>query len=195
MPVLAATRPTTWRMTVSQYDHLAELGWFSGRRVELIDGRVLRMAAQLEPHVAGVSLARKAVASAFGDGYYVRVQAPLVQGRFSKPEPDIAVVRGNERDYVTAGTPTSALLIIEISDTTLRQDRGRKASIYARFGIDDYWIVNLADRQLEVHRDPVLDRKYPRRFCYANVKVLQPADHISPLAAPQASIQVAELLP
>jgi len=182
-------------MTVDRYDRLAELGWFGDQRVELIEGRIVRMAAQLEPQVASVSLGAKAAARAFGAGYYVRFQAPLVQGKFSKPEPDLAVVRGSERDYLNSGTPTTALLVIEISDTTLRQDRGRKASIYARWGIADYWILNLVDRQLEVHRDPVRDRKYKMGFGYASIQVVKPGDSIAPLAAPQALIAVADLLP
>lgn len=195
MPVASATGPKIWRMTVDRYDRLTELGWFHDQRVELMEGRIVRMAAQLEPHVACVSLAAKAVARAFGNGYYVRFQAPLVQGKFSKPEPDLAVVRGTERGFLQSGTPTTALLVIEVSDTTLRQDRGRKAGIYARSGIADYWIINLVDRRLEIHRDPVRHARYKSRFGYASIQVVQPGGSIAPLAAPHVPIAVNDLLP
>ena len=182
-------------MSVSRYDRLTELGWFGDHRVELIEGRVIRMPAQAEPHVAAVGRALRAATAVFGQGFYIRVQAPLVQGRYSKPEPDLAVVRGSEAEYIAHGAPTTALLVIEISDTTLIQDRGRKAAIYARSGIADYWIVNLVDRQIEVHRDPMADRMHRFRFRYANIQVIKPPGVIAPLAAPGASIAAADLLP
>jgi Uma2 family endonuclease len=192
---LQLQRPRLWRMSVSRYDRLTEFGWFDDHRVELIEGKVIRMPAQAEPHVAAVSLAARAITGAFGSGYYVRVQAPLVQGRYSKPEPDAAVVPGTERDYLKTGTPASALLVIEVSDSTLTQDRGRKAAIYAGTGILDYWIVNLIDRQLEVHRNPISDRNLKWRFRYADVKILKPTDSVAPLAVPHAIVRVSDLLP
>jgi Uma2 family endonuclease len=188
-------RPRIWRMSVSRYDRLAELGWFVNRHVELIEGRVIRMPAQAEPHVAGVSRAVRAISPIFGPGYYIRVQAPLVQGKYSKPEPDLAVVRGSEEQYLAQGTPTTALLVIEVSDATLEQDRGRKAAIYARSGIADYWIVNLINQQIEVHRAPVADRKHRFGFRYADIQLIKPPSSIAPLAAPGASISAADLLP
>ena len=182
-------------MSVSRYDRLTELGWFDDQRVELIEGKVIRMPAQAEPHVAAIGRAVRVVLPIFGQGFYVRVQAPLVQGRYSKPEPDLAVVRGSEAEYLAHGTPTTALLVIEVSEATLDQDRGRKAAIYARSGIADYWIVNLVDRQLEVHRDPVADPKHRFRFRYADVRIVKPPGVVAPLAAPHASIAVADLLP
>jgi hypothetical protein len=108
-----------WRWTVAKYDRATALGWFEGQHVELIDGKVVRMAPQLEPHAAGICLAAPVVTRAFGDGCYVRTQMPLRFGTRSKPEPDIAVVPGDPNYYVRHGTPTSALLIIEVSDRSL----------------------------------------------------------------------------
>jgi Uma2 family endonuclease len=123
-----------------------------------------------------------------------RLQAPLHLGPRSAPEPDAAVVPGGPRDYTATGHPTTALLIVEVSDTTLSYDRGRKASLYARAGIADYWILNLV-QQLEVHRWPVPDPTQHYRHGYADVLILTPQDHIAPLAAPKKRVAVADLLP
>jgi Uma2 family endonuclease len=195
MPTLKAPTPRPFRWTVEKYDRLARGGFFDGRRVELIEGRIIEMPPQTEPHVLGVTLARQAAAKAFGDGYYVRPPAPIRQGERSKPEPDVAVVLGNPRDYAQRDNPPGALLVIEISDSSLRYDRGKKASLYAKHGIADYWIVNLVDRQLEVHRDPVADRAHPHGCRYANIQILKAPASIAPLAAAQAAISVADLMP
>jgi len=111
----------------------------------------------------------------------------------SDAEPDISVVPGTPRDYTEH--PTGALLVVEVSETTLAYDRGRKGSLYAAAGIQDYWIVNLVDRQLEVYRDPVPDPNESSGFRYNTRTVFLSGQSASPLAAPAASIAVADLLP
>src|SRR5690349_7458384 len=106
----------------------------------------------------------------------------------SAPKPDVAVVPGGPYDYQT--TPATALLVVEVSDATLSYDRGRKASLYARAGIADYWIVDRRRRQLEIRRNPVQDSSQRYGFRYADVQTLAPTDHATPLAAPQARIAV-----
>ncbi len=93
------------------------------------------------------------------------------------------------------GTPTSAVLIIEVSDTTLRFDRGKKASMYAKQGIADYWIVNILGRQIEIHRDPIMDPSHKWGFRYNSIQIFKPGDTVSPLAASGVSVGVDELLP
>jgi Uma2 family endonuclease len=102
-------------------------------------------------------------------------------------------VPGKARDY--SAHPTTALFIVEISDTTLSHDRNRKGSLYAAARIQDYWIVNLVDRQLEVYRDPVPDPAQPFGMSYSQRTILAPGDTVSPLALPQAQIAVADLFP
>ncbi|HZL37621.1 MAG TPA: Uma2 family endonuclease [Tepidisphaeraceae bacterium] len=187
--------PKAVRWTVAEYERLASRGFFKRRRVELVNGRIIEMPPKLEPHVASVSLSAKALARAFGDGYYIRQEAPLRQGSRSKPEPDIAVVRGSEWDYVEAGCPSDALLVVEVSEKTLRYDRGKKAALYARHGIADYWIVNLVDRQLEVHREPIADASHQHAYRYATILVFKPGQSVSPLHAQEKHVAVAELMP
>jgi Uma2 family endonuclease len=113
--------------------------------------------------------------------------------RHSAPQPDIAVVAGTVGSYATP--PATALLVVEVSDATLWYDRNRKAAMYARAGIADYWIVNIRDRQLEIRRTPIPDPGTRQGHRYDHLSVLTPPDHATPLAAPQAQIAVADLLP
>jgi Uma2 family endonuclease len=189
------TEPTPLRWTRDDYYRLCEAEWFQGRRVQLIDGEIIEMPAQKNWHALGVTLTQDALRAAFGPDFWVRVQMSLDLSPHSVPDPDLAVVPGSPRSHQTASNPTSALLVVEVSETTLAYDRGRKASLYAAAGIADYWIVNLVHRQLEVHRDPVPDDTQPFGFRYASRSVVDAAGQASPLAAPQASIAVADLLP
>ena len=100
---------------------------------------------------------------------------------------------GSRADY-RAAHPSSALLIVEVSDTTLIYDRGRKASLYAMRGVADYWIVNVNDDQLEIHRDPGAHRTQPFGYGYASLTVHHRGDVVTPQAAPHLSFSVADLL-
>ena len=188
----AAVKTRRWKY--SEYFRLAELGFFDRQRVELVGGRIVKMAPQKDVHSSCVGLARDAAAVAFGPGYWPRVQCPLHLGTWSGPEPDIAVVPGGPRDYIGTGHPTGALLIIEVSDTTLRYDRRVKGGLYAKYGIRDYWIVNLIDRQVEVNRDPIPDPAHIFRHRYATRTEFKSGDSIQLLAV-NAAIPVRDLLP
>lgn len=104
----------------------------------------------------------------------------------------VQLKRWTRREYVTEH-PRTALLVVEVADTTLALDRDQKARIYARAGIPEYWIVNLPERCLEVYRDPVADPGQPASY-RATMK-RGPSETIAPLAAPSASVPVADLLP
>jgi Uma2 family endonuclease len=156
-------------------------------RLELIDGEILDMAPQQSLHSTAVRLVEDALRGAFGAGFDVRAQLPLAIDDRSEPEPDVAVVTGGPRDYRDAH-PTTAVLVVEIADSSLALDRGRKLALYARNGIADYWILNLVDDCLEVYRQPMGAR-------YASPAVLDGGDSIAPLAQPEHPLAVADLLP
>src|SRR5207244_10323316 len=126
---------------------------------------------------------------------WVRCQMSLDLSPFGIPEPDVAVVAGAWRTHPNRGMPTDALLVVEVSDTTLRDDQTYKMSMYAAAGIKDYWILNLVDRQLEVYREFIADTGQPFGVRYNTVTILKPGDTVSPLAAPHAVIPVADLIP
>ena len=188
----AKPRPLRW--TYEQYQKLTELGWFNERRVELIGGEIIEMAAMHEPHWVAGGLTETRLRTVFDVQYIIVVQKPLHLPAESAPEPDVAVVRGNWRDF-NRGLPTTAVLVVEISDATLHYDRTTKASLYAAAGIEDYWIVNLKARQLEVHRTPIEHAKAKFGWIYEHKTEFKATDSVSPLAAPQAEIKVADLLP
>jgi Uma2 family endonuclease len=191
--ILAA--PALRRWTRDEYYKMAGAGIFApGERVELIEGEIIAMTPQDSPHATAGSLAEEALRGAFGPEFHVRSQRPLNLGQESEPEPDAAVVRGRPRDYVHAH-PTTAVLVVEISDTTLAFDRGPKAALYARAGIPEYWIVNLVDRVLEVHRDPGPLPHAPAEYSFRSILRLGPAATVNPLQAPAATVRIADLLP
>lgn len=176
------------RWSRAEYDRAAVAGVFSvDARLELIDGEILDMTPQGSRHATAFSLVADAVQRAFGSGYYVRLQLPLALADDSEPEPDIAVVEGDVRDYRDEH-PRTALLIVEVSDDSLRRDRTVKQRLYARCGVPDYWILSLADAHLEVYRDPGEDG-------YRTVIVRRAGETVAPLSCPAATIRVGDLLP
>jgi Uma2 family endonuclease len=102
------------------------------------------------------------------------------------------VEKGAPRD--SKSHPRGALLVVEVSDTTLNYDRVRKAALYARNGVADYWIVNLLARQLEIRRAPVKNPQ-GRGFVYSDTTILLPHEFARPLAATRSRVSVADLLP
>ena len=151
------------------------------------------MAPMKSSHAMALSLADQQLRSVFQGGYVIRVQMPLRLAHASEPEPDLAVVQGAPRDFTEH--PSSAILVVEISDTTLAFDRGEKASLYASAGIADYWLVNLINARVHVHRRPVPDPASAYGYRYADVTAHAAGASITPLAVPAASIAVAQLLP
>ena len=187
------SEPHPRRWTREDYYRLAEQGWFCGRRVERIGGEILETSPRLSRHSTSVLLVENALREAFGPGHCVRTQMPL-EFIDSDPEPDAAVVPGNPRSWA-AKHPATAVLVVEVSDTTLAFDRSDKASLYARAGIADYWIVNLIDRCVEVHREPAADPKARFGHTYRSRQIIGPDGSIEPAAAPGHSVAAADLLP
>ncbi|HEX9820119.1 MAG TPA: Uma2 family endonuclease [Methylomirabilota bacterium] len=185
---------TTRRWRRIEYDRLVELGIFVGERLELLDGMLVVGEPQGSTHAAIVMQVGRVLAAAFGSGWHPRLQAPMALDDDSEPEPDVAVVAGAPRDYLGAH-PSTAALVVEVADSSLRLDRRLKSGLYARAGLAEYWIVNLADGVLEVHRAPAASADAPYGWSYRSVDVLRPPTTASPLAAPGAQIPVADLLP
>ncbi len=186
--------PQRFRITRPIYYRMLDIGLLDGARVELIDGEILEMPAQKNLHASGVLLVLDALRAVFGKGYWIRPQNSLDLSPLSVPDPDVAVVPGDPKTPAP-DNPTGALLIVEVADSSLAYDRSIKASLYAVSSIADYWILNLVDRQLEVYRQPVPDATQRFGFQYSIRTIHDPDETVSPLAAPQASILVEDLLP
>jgi Uma2 family endonuclease len=126
----------------------------SGDPVELLDGWLVQKMTKHPPHGVAIGLTGDALRGVLPAGWALRYQDPVTTAA-SEPEPDVAVVRGNYRDYVGHHPgPADVGLLVEVSDTTLATDRGLKKRIYAKARIAIYWIVNLVDNQIEVYTEP-----------------------------------------
>lgn len=190
-----ATPPLpTRRWKRVEYDRLIDLGMFHpDERLELIDGFLVLRDRQSPPHATTIRLALETLRSVFGAGWDVRGRAPIALDDYSEPEPDVSVVPGSLRDYVDAH-PSRPALVIEVADTSLAFDRDFKSSLYARAGLPDYWLANLVDHVLEVHRDPVPSATAPYGWAYTTVNVLQREENVTPLAAPTVIIPIVQFL-
>ncbi len=129
------------------------------------------MPAMGTPHWIAMQIIAKPLEKAFGDQYFVSNQCPVNLGPVSDPEPDFAVISGDPLAFTAL--PKMAALIVEVSASTLVYDRTTKASLYARAGIEDYWIVNLGDRQIEVHRHPNSESVHALRVWLRRNRCLQ----------------------
>jgi Uma2 family endonuclease len=185
---------TLRRWSRVEYDHLVDLGVFQGEPLELIGGQLMVAEPQGAYHVSAIGTAEYALRAVLPAGLIVRTQAPVALDDESEPEPDLAVVPGRPADY-RAAHPNRPALAIEVADSSLGFDRRQKGSLYARAGIQDYWIVNLVDRVLEVYRDPAPDPAAPYGWRYRSVTTLAPPAIVVPLAFASSQIVVADLLP
>lgn len=183
-------RPLRW--TVAEFHRVNSTGIWEGRRPYLLNGVIVEQGPMNPPHATGVELARVALQAGFGAGWFVRAHVPLALGQESDPMPDPAVVSGGPRDYAQ-NHPTTAVLVVEVSDTTLAADLTDKAELYAKAGIADYWVLDLDARRLFVFRDP--QAIAANGSSYRRHLTLGPNDTVSPLAAPGATVRVADLLP
>ncbi|HEY6727854.1 MAG TPA: Uma2 family endonuclease [Polyangiaceae bacterium] len=168
----------------TEYDKLAALGAFEDERLELLEGALVEMSPIGPPHSSTVDKLTMLFAPALVGRAIVRVQGPFAAENISEPEPDLMVMPLG--DY-TSGHPEQALLVIEVSESSLRKDRGIKQRIYARNGARDYWIVNLVERVVEVYREPQAER-------YTLVQRFAPGDSVTPLAFPDLAVPVNAVL-
>jgi Uma2 family endonuclease len=188
--------PRPFVFTRPEYYALWDAGFFHTpflhQRVQLIRGVIELESPMDPPHATSLRKVTRALGRVFGDGYDIRPQLPVDLGLAIEPHPDVAVVTGSIEDYATKH-PTTALLVVEVADSTVFNDLTNKAELYAEAGIKDYWVVDIAGRKLHVLRDP---SPHPANgHSYRSQTELGADDVVSPLAAPDARIPVAELLP
>lgn len=177
------------RWTREEYGRLVAAGAFDRARVELVEGVIYDMTPQSSRHGAAVRKVRRALEGVCPPAHEVITQLPLDLSLESEPEPDAAIVPSDPDDWAL-GHPTTALLVVEVADSSLRYDRDTKMSMYARAGVPEAWLLNLVADALEVYRHPDgASREYASRV------VLGRDAAIAPLFRPEAAIQVAQLLP
>jgi Uma2 family endonuclease len=182
--------PVESRYTTEAYFDLVAAGIMRpDDRVELLEGVIVAVAPHNPPHAAATSLVDRALRETIGRRAAIRVQLPLLAGPYSAPEPDVAVVPGRESDYCDTH-PTTAILVVEVADSSLVQDRLTKAALYAAAGIPEYWLVNLRDDCVDVFRTPD-----PATRRYTDRRVAHRGDRLSLLVMADANVAVTEILP
>src|SRR5215472_12933390 len=184
--------PRRWQR--AEYDRFVDLEVFRGEAVELIAGQLVVAEPQGAYHASVVSAVDYALRAILPSGWIVRLQAPVSLDDESEPEPDVVVVPGRPGDY-RAAHPAHPALAVEVAESSLAFDREHKGGLYARAGIEDYWIVNLVDRVLEVYREPEPDAAATHGWRYRSTAVLTPPAVVAPLAFGSSRIAVADLLP
>jgi Uma2 family endonuclease len=178
------------RITRERYWKLVEDGVIGpDDRVELLDGVIVAMSPQNPPHALVIGALTKWLSRMAGTDAFVRVQLPLDLNELSTPEPDLAVVAGSPRDFA-ASHPTTALLVVEVADSSVIQDRLTKMPMYAAAGIPEYWLVDLRAHCIELYRTPITSERR-----YAATRIVSPGDAVDVLAVPGSSLPVDEILP
>jgi len=178
------------RLTADQYFGLVEEGIIDpDDRVELLDGLIIAREPQNPWHASCLRWVEHALRVALGERALLTQQCPFVAERFSVPEPDVFVVPGTRHDYLQRH-PTAAHLVVEISDSSLTQDRLTKSRVYAGAGVPEYWIVSRRRDHVEVMTDPA-----PSARVYATRRVVPRGERITLVAFPDVSLAVDELMP
>jgi Uma2 family endonuclease len=145
---------TIAKWTIEQYHELVIAGILDDRRVELLDGDIVEMAPEGMPHAVYCGRSVKYLRTLLGDRAEVRETHPITLPNNSEPEPDVAIVRSPDTQYLAHHPyPEDIFWLIEYSDTTLAKDINAKQRIYAQAGILEYWVVNLQASELVVFRE------------------------------------------
>lgn len=186
--MIAVFKPAPMPISIDRYEKMAAAGVLTrDDRVELIEGEILEMAPIGPRHASAAGRLLKRLILAVGDEAIVRAGNPLNLGTLSQPQPDLLLLRPRADDYVDSRPgPRDVLLVIEVADTTLDFDQGAKRSFYARFGIREYWVVDINDRRL-------IGNSGPKDGDFCDIVEYGLEDEASPQALPNVKIAVREL--
>lgn len=184
-PLRQFDAPQRLQFTPEQFHWLGQQGFFDDNyRYELIEGDIYVMPPEGSEH----AVSKTAVVDVFYERsspqWHRRIESPLRLGQ-SEPIPDLAIVPGARGDYTDAH-PQTALLVVEVADSSLEHNRTTKLALYAAHNIPEYWIVNLPERVLEVYRDP-------QGGVYRSRRLYTPEETVSPLFEPDWAIPVQRL--
>jgi Uma2 family endonuclease len=184
--------PPRKRWTRAECESLEATGLWDSDRLELIEGELIVKMSKKRPHMIVFMSVLEWLTSVFGMKH-LNAEGPIdvasEDNPTSEPEPDIAVLAKAGAEYIRSNPPASDIrLAIEVSDSTLAFDLGPKARLYARAGIPEYWVFDIGDRQLIVHR-------YPQAGGYSAVTAYAEGESVTPLALPASSFPVAVAFP
>lgn len=185
--------PRRFEWTAELLYKLDGAGVFGDSRIELIEGEVYEMSPIGPRHAAITAKVTATLNRVFAVGYVTFPQNPVKLSGRSVPQPDVMVLRGTYRDFYET-LPETAVLMVEVADSTLLTDRRDKTSLYARYAIQELWIVNVAESEVEVYRQPRVDPSATYGFSYGFRQVLGREDAVVALEMPEVSIPIADLL-
>ena len=198
MPIILTEKPSPYetipnriRWTRKQCDMMQDAGLLT-ERYELINGEIISKMGQKPPHAFVITALLTWLSGLFGIEY-TRIQSTIdlseISPDYDEPEPDVAVTLHPYTHYPDRHPGSQdLLLLVEVSDTTLRFDRTTKATLYARAAIREYWIVDVIGRQILVHRRPEAEE-------YSEITAYLAEESVSTLARPETPVRVADLLP
>ncbi len=182
------------RFTVREYLRMSEAGVFDDRRVEMLDGRILQMHARSNAHMAAVTRINILLNRHFSDvkKYWLVVQGTYTIEPADAPDPDFHIFAA------PVGTPDADLprpfLVIEVAQSSYRRDSGIKLRRYAAAGVADYWIVNIAEKRVEVYRGSENPTGRKRDWRYGSVQQFGIDQKVKLLARPEIELPVGEML-
>jgi len=177
-------------ITVAEYHRMGELGVIKpDDRVELLDGVLIPMPPIGPEHGYSVRRLNTNFQRRFGDRASISVQGPITLDDWSEPQPDVMLNSLPEERYAVANpTVNDSLLVVEVSVTSLADDRGKKLRAYAQCGVREYWLVDVVHERIEVYREP-------RGKRFESKRVAGRGDSVAPLAFPDDAIPVDDILP
>jgi Uma2 family endonuclease len=189
MPAVATFSPQRHRITVEEYYRMAEAGLFKAEdRVELIEGEIIDMSPIGIDHAYVVKRLNSIFMHSVGMKAIVSVQDPIHLNPRCEPQPDIALLRYREDFFRLAHPiPEDIILLVEVSDTTLRYDKEIKLPLYARHGIPEVWIVDLEHGRLEVYHNPMEDHCLEKHYATRG-------ESIAPKGLPDCRVDLSSLM-
>jgi len=189
LPALPAAMPTRWRLTATQFERMGATGILhEDDRVELIEGELIAMCAMGSRHVSSVNDLNTLLIERLGRQVVVSIQNALQVNEFTAPQPDVTVLRPRADRYAESlATPADVLLLIEVADSSLAQDRQVKLPLYAQAGIPEVWIVNLAAKTVEQYTEPA-------NGTYKTLRTAEHGDTVTPTLLPALTLQVADMI-
>lgn len=189
LDTLEPPTPHRYRLTVAEYHRLGENGIFDeGSRIELIEGDLIAMPPIGEQHASKTRQLNRLFSLRVGGAAIVDVQNPVMLDAHSESQPDVVLLKPRPDFYESAHPrPEDVLLLIEVSDSTLRYDRDTKIPLYAKAGIPEAWLLDLVNRRVAVYR-------YPSADGYRQIQFPAPDEQISPILLPELTLRIADLL-
>lgn len=188
-PGMLLASETPYRFTVEEYQKLGEVGIFDeDDRVELLDGEIIIMAPIGNRHVKVVRNLIRQMTLAYSEHCLVDCQNPFILNGISEPQPDILLLHPRAQESDELPGPADLFLVVEVAESSLGYDRGRKLHRYAAGGVREVWIVNLVHRLIEIFREPAADG-------YRVTLQARPGETLAPSAFPDTALAVDDILP